>query len=208
MSTILNFLNVATLLICANGCVPPQGAPAQTSAPKTDTTTAPSYENGENTIDTDPIPSPTPTPTQLAPEQITVEYYKRTETRAPQTGWVAKTYTSTGYCLVYQEKTYCWDDGMKTLAWTSNGNNYGPFTYSYFNLDDPTNGDWGKTSGSMTADLMTQPLGISALVSARIGPSMIDQVFTSGILIQVVCTENDGHLICPDFVVDLEQAAL
>lgn len=134
-------------------------------------------------------------------------YYKLSKTVAPVNGWITKTYTATGSCVVYLTKTYCWDDGVKTLQWTSNNNTYGPYTYTYFGMKGNAS-SWGLCNGVCTSDLMPLPRVISTTLQNNIGAAVINNVFTNGVAVPVTCTETDGQLNCIDFVINLNQAPL
>ena len=134
-------------------------------------------------------------------------YYKLSKTVAPINGWITKTYTATGSCVVYLTKTYCWDDGMKTLQWSANNHTYGPYTYTYFGMQGNAT-TWGPCNGACTSDLMPAPRVISAALQNNIGAGVINNVFTNGQAINVNCTEQSGQLNCIDFVINLNQAPL
>lgn len=134
-------------------------------------------------------------------------YYKISKTVAPVNGWITKTYTATGACVVYLTKTYCWDDGMKTLQWVSNNHTYGPYTYTYFGMQGSA-ASWGPCSGGCTSDLLPAPRVISATLENNIGSAVINNVFTNGVATNVTCTEQSGQLNCIDFVINLNQAPL
>lgn len=134
-------------------------------------------------------------------------YYRLSKTVAPINGWATKTYTATGYCVVYLTNTYCWDDGVKTLQWSSNNNHYGPYTYTYFGMQGNAS-NWGPCSGACGADLMPAPRIISATLENNIGTVNIQNVFTHGTAVPVSCTETNGVLNCIDFVINLNQAPL
>lgn len=146
-----------------------------------------------------------PNATVIATPSLT--YYKLSKTVAPVNGWITKKYTATGSCVVYLTKTYCWDDGVKTLQWTSNNVTYGPFTYTYFGMQG-TAASWGPCNGNCGSDLMPAPRVISATLENNIGAAVINNVFTNGAAVNVNCTETSGQLNCVDFVINLNQSPL
>ena len=143
-------------------------------------------------------------------------YYRLSKTVAPINGWTTKTYTATASCVEYLTKTYCWDDGIKTLQWSSNNNHYGPYYYTYFGLLTKPNGTPGVCNGACTSDYMPAPRFISQAVESNIGVTgggmtgaqVINAVFTQGTAVPVSCTETDGVLNCIDFAINLNQAPL
>lgn len=200
-------LTAALALIALTACqqVPAtDGSSVSTLQAVPETTAAP-----EAPVAVLPVATPTPTPT-ATPASTNLTYYSLSATRAPVNGWATKTYTSTGSCVVYQGNTYCWDDGMKTLAWSSGGNNYGPYTYSYWNA-----GTWGggqisfNIGGVMETDLMTAPTlvthNLEINLNSRAAPTT---VLSTGTPHAVVCTENSGILNCGAFMIDLNQPHL
>lgn len=151
-----------------------------------------------------PAPSASPAPVSM---QLT--YYTQTEVRAPQAGWPTKTYTSIGHCVVYLGDTYCWDNGVQVLQWTLNSSAYGPFYYTYWNMNQPASGSWGHSSGGLTSDLMPSPRLITSLVATRMGGmGAVNTVLTNGQATTVNCTETAGILNCVDFAIDLNQIPL
>lgn len=169
-------------------------------------TTAGKIETPTEAIPADLLaPVADPNATVIATPSLT--YYKLSKTVAPVNGWITKTYTATGSCVVYLTKTYCWDDGVKTLQWTSNNITYGPYTYTYFGMGG-TASNWGPCSGNCGSDLMPAPRVISATLQNNIGAAVINNVFTNGAAVNVSCTETAGQLNCVDFVINLNQAPL
>lgn len=154
--------------------------------------------------------TPTPTPGGPTPTPIVtnVTYYSLDRTEAPVNGWPLKTYTATGYCAVYQTKTYCWDDGVKTIpAWSFNNFFYGPYTYSYWERGG-SGGAWSFCHGGCVQDPLTLPVYTSNTVVGYLSTTAINLVFSSGTPHQVTCTESNGQLTCGGFTVDLNQTAL
>jgi hypothetical protein len=143
---------------------------------------------------------------------VSVTYRKLTKTTAPVSGWITKTITMTGACLDYQTRTYCWDDGLKTLTWVNNGTTYGPYRYNYWGL--MVANPYGLCFGGCTSSLMTAPTFISAqlgnniLNSSNDTGNTINQVLNTGTPVAQTCTDDNGTLTCPDFTINLNQAAL
>lgn len=141
---------------------------------------------------------------------ITLTYYSLSQTIAPLTSWPTKTYTATGYCVVYQSNTYCWDDGDHTIEFTSDNFTYGPYTYNFWGMDSRTTGTpWGQCSGGCQTDLMSSPTLITEdLTNNMADPSLVNEVLDTGNAIQVSCTESNGLLDCGDFTINLNQLPL
>lgn len=152
-----------------------------------------------------PIPTPSPTVTTTP---VTVTYYTASKTEAPISGWATKTYTATGKCLVYSAHTYCWDDGLKILQWSSGGVNYGPYGYTYFGV--------GHMSGSVFTlhgygTLVDDSMMVPTVITASMETNMVTSsgtVLSSGAPTQVSCTDSNGTLTCPGFSIDLNQLPL
>lgn len=155
-----------------------------------------------------PVPAATAQPSGGGGStNIPLTYYTLSRTSAPQAGWATKTYTATGHCVVYVTKTYCWDDGVKTLAWVDfSGTHYGPFCYTYWNMSQDAVG-WSKANGGLAQDLMPTPRLISSALSTNIGAANITAMF-AGAATQVQCTESATAVNCGSFTIDLTQAAL
>ncbi len=150
------------------------------------------------------IPSASPSPTH---SMFPMTYHKHTVNRIWSNNQYAF-YTVTGSCVIYQNLTYCWDDGLR-----QNGN----IRNSYWDL--------GYTSGSSTfgcsengiaTDAAITPLLMTAHIqsiitacwgsTANAGASM--SVVLSDTAVTVQCYEDNGFLQCGDFVVDLNQVHL
>lgn len=156
------------------------------------------------------VPDPGTSASVSSPVSVTLSVFSNSKTVAPINGWGGKTYTAIGYCTVYLSDTYCWDDGMKTLQWTANSFTYGPYTYSYFNVNLRANGTLGSSNGGMYSDAITVPTIVNVHLTNLInaGDSAVADVLagTSG---NVDCTkESNGNLTCPGFVVDVNQVGL
>jgi len=148
------------------------------------------------------VPSATP---------VTITLYSKSKSEAPVAGWPTKTYTATGSCFVYAAKTYCFDDGLKVLSWSSGGNNYGPYGYTYFGV-----GRFGANMltfnghGSLNLDEMPQSK-VRAISFAMESNMLVASatVLTTGSASQVSCMDDGaGQLDCGTFTVDLNQASL
>lgn len=103
-----------------------------------------------------------------------VTLFQKSFTEAPVSGWPLKTYTSKGYCAQVNAKTYCWDDGVKMMQWTSSSVTYGPFTYSYFGvMPNPVNGSPMSCHGGCSGDYVFTPvipdIGLTNVVGTAIG---------------------------------------
>lgn len=181
------FVVMATFLACSNvGCIDNGGSsPAQSRVadPISD--------------ETPTVPTPTPTAT------IQLTYYALTMTEAPVNGWPTRTYTATGSCVVYLTKTYCWDDGIKTLHWVYNNSEYGPYRYTYWRRTASN----GSCHGGCTTDLFLTPRFISVTLNNTLSAN-ISAVFSSGVAKTVSCVESSTTVSCGDFVIDLTQTPI
>lgn len=156
-----------------------------------------------------PDPAPSASPVPAAPATFPLTAYKLTKTRSPVTGWVTKTYVSTGSCVQYLGKTYCWDDGVKVIpAWTLNSSSFGPFSYTYFGADSTPSVPFQSCLGFCTTDPMVRPVTVRAPVLGVITQAAVDEIFHSGVETTVNCTDDGDRLDCIDFVIDLNQAIL
>ena len=134
------------------------------------------------------------------PVTSSLTYYSLSKTVAPIGGWPAKTYTAKGSCVVYLTKTYCWDDGIKSVVIPASGT----FTYTYFSAG-MSSGVYQHCSGGCLQDYMLVPKFISAALEMNLTFNQINQVFTSGVAHPVECSEENGILNCVDFQIDLNQ---
>lgn len=185
---------IATVLFCLTGCgQAPQGL-------ATDLEAKPGIEAAS-----DPAPGVSPLPIGVPTVSVTV--YTHTRTEAPVNGWVNKTYAATGYCAVYADETYCWDDGVKTLDWTFNNFRYGPYTYTYWNMSRETAG-FSHSGGALQADLMPVPRLVNTTLALNLEPGQLDEMVTVGTQTTVQCVDADHLLTCPNFQVALDQAPL
>lgn len=133
-----------------------------------------------------------------------VTYYSKSFTEAPINGWPTKTYTAIGNCVSYYSKTYCWDDGIKTVTIPAVGNYY----YDYWGMGwitQPTN--WGPCHGGCITDLMPQPRFISAALLANITIAKINVIFAGTAKVNN-CSQSANVLTCDDFSIDLSQTTL
>lgn len=194
-----------TLAACGQG----SGGSGPAAVVDGDTTIAPvvpvdpSYLAPGTVLSSPSNPEPGATP-------VTVTYYSKTKTSAPISSWSTKTFTATGSCVNYNSYIFCWDDGIKTLQWTSNGHTYGPYTYTYWGIK----GTLGSCYGGCTGDLMTQPRVLSNSLIAQLNISANDTgntvngVFTTGTPKTVNCSLLNGVLNCVDFVLNMNQTPL
>lgn len=134
------------------------------------------------------------------PSAISLTYYGLSFTEAPIAGWVLKTYTATGYCAQYLGKTYCWDDGIKTLQWVDlSGNHYGPYTYSF----------WGAMAGpsschgACSADLMSTPQYVNSTLQTFLTTTKINNVLTGGTPTTLTCMATSTQVDCGSFIITL-----
>lgn len=134
------------------------------------------------------------------PENVTLTTYTLSLTEAPVNGWVNKTYTATGTCTQYNAKTYCWDDGVQIIDFTSNNFRYGPYTYTFFRLQSgPAN-----CYGACVDDLLVQPTLIEGNVEAAINVATVSNVLANGTPETANCTKTGNTIDCGDFSVEVQ----
>jgi hypothetical protein len=157
----------------------------------------------------DPTPTPSPTPSA---QSASVTVYSITQTKAPLQPYPSKTITVTGSCLVYLTKTYCFDDGLKTI---SAGPGFNPANWTTYGYTFWGVGQAGGMANSQTCwggcvtDSMSQPTEVTVDQSnlmqtqeIETGVTMSD-VFSSGTAAQVNCTDDGTTLDCGTFQVTL-----
>lgn len=151
-----------------------------------------------------PVVNP-PVVTPPAPTVVSLTYYSLAKTVAPVSGWPTKQYTAVGTCASFESKTYCWDDGVKSLSWNSGGNNYGPYTYTYWATMDsgthPLN-----CSGACTNSYLATATLIDSVLEPMLTTLAINQVLSTGTPTTVSCLKDNGQLDCGGFTVDLDGA--
>lgn len=159
---------------------------------------------GSETASVDPgvdpgIVNPPPqnnNPPPQGPQTQQVTYYTKSVTEAPIGGWPTKTYTVNGYCTQVNSKTFCWDDGVKTLQWTSGGVPFGPYTYTYFGVQvNPINGNPLSCHGGCADDYVANPTVVTPILNGVIGATVTD-VLTHGSANTMTCTVNAPDLVC------------
>lgn len=160
----------------------------------------------ESTPDVTASPSPSPSPsTSPSPSSIPVSLtvYQKSFTEAPLSGYVAKKYTATAYCTDVASSTYCWDNGIQTIA-AFNDNNVmvGPFTYSYWQLYTELGSLTVYCHGGCPNDAASSPMIVSHNFVLWETQAKINAVFASGISNVVSCTKLNGVITCPTFVID------
>lgn len=197
---------LAAFLVVSTGC----GKLPNIEIPVT-TTTQPSQASAPSVTPALAPQITTKSPSLLPDTSSTVSltYYSITKTKASTAGGSSQSYTATGSCTVYQDITYCWDDGLHTLKWS--------ISVSYMFWQQFSG---GGTTGP-TVDLMSSPtaLGTTALHllnnelatygSPNPAMSTIDKVLTTGTPTTVTCNIDDNNnLVCPTFTIDTTEAPL
>jgi len=170
------------------------------SSPATGTTTLPIdvVQPGPETPEepADPgAPGPGPqVPGQPDPEQVThfLRVYSLSKTEAPVNGWSFKTYTATGSCATHEGKTYCWDDGVKTITIPV----IAPLTYTYFGVMPGGGIGFQNCHGGCVGDYMTTPRVIDGALAATITTATVNQIFSQGSTTDLDCVESAGVLNC------------
>lgn len=128
-----------------------------------------------------------------------VTLHQKSFTEAPVTGWSTKTYTSNGYCAEVNGKTFCWDDGVKTLQWTSGGFTFGPLTYSYFGvMSNPVNGSPLSCHGGCSGDYVFTPTIPDVGLNNVIGTAVSDLI-ANGAQSTITCNIIGNDLDCGTF---------
>lgn len=189
----ISMLIISMILI---GCENPKETTAASKAP----TTTPSDSQPSLTA---PIIAPAvASPTVDQSVSITVKSLSMTV--APVNGWPLKTYTATGHCTQYNSKTYCWDDGIHTLDWTSNHFHYGPFTYDFWSLME-SNSHPLHCDGVCANDLLDAPTNIDVSISPNLPTGLLTNVMTNGSSTQLDCLLADNHLNCGTVQIDVVQ---
>lgn len=144
--------------------------------------------------------------TPAAPVGLNVTYYKLARTEAPIGGWPTKTYTATGYCVQYVSRTYCWDDGIKTV-------NIPPafvYNYTFWGFHGTGPSSWNYCHGGCGTDVLTSPTYVNAVLNTNINSnsqSTVSAVLNTGIPKTVSCFDDGSTLSCGDFTIDLNQTA-
>lgn len=135
--------------------------------------------------------------------KVSVIYYSVTKTVAPISGWPTKALTYTGSCMIYLSKTYCWDDGVKTIpSWRSNNYTYEAESFDFWGVAG-TDSTWGPCSGGCLGNLMVQPREIASSLALNISAEQVKEVFNLGTSNEVSCVESDAGLDCGTFKVTL-----
>jgi hypothetical protein len=147
------------------------------------------------------VPAPVVTPP--APTVVNLTYYSLAKTVAPVSGWPTKQYTAVGSCATFESKTYCWDDGLKSLSWSSGGNNYGPYTYAYWSTMD-TGTHPLNCSGACSNSYFTAAKFIDVVLEPMLTTLAINQVLSTGTPTTVSCLKDNGQLDCGGLTVVLQ----
>lgn len=205
MWNLWNSLNTILMVIGIVGCG---------TAPPAELTVGPIVSTPSQVGDT-PKPAPAdPVTPDVVVNTVSVTYHTLSKTVAPIAGWPLKTYTATGNCVVYQSKTYCWDDDLQIMpSWTSSGFTHGPYYYTYWSLGYDTlnrlNICGGSTpaNGGCAADVMVSPRTVAGNVASNIPSASINAVL-AGPATHVTCTETNGVLDCGTFQIDLNQSPI
>lgn len=140
---------------------------------------------------------------QTQSSTVSITYHSLTKTFAPVNGFSFKTIQMTGSCVIFSAKTYCWDDGLKTIQFSSGGNNYGPYKYSYWGLG----ANHGPCWGGCTSDSMTEGSYVDGSLQANLNSSQantgnsVNEVFNLGTTTQVDCDETSDKLTCGSLVI-------
>lgn len=192
---------LAGLTVLAIGCgrLPDIEIPQSPSAPAT-----PAQTQAPATPVEASIPSSTKDDMDPALPVVSVTYHQRTATRVPSpTLYPSRSYTATGFCAIYLARTYCWDDGTKTVITGFTG------YYSYWGLF--FNGHGGLSLGNTYSDdVMAAPRVVAGAVASNINSVSLGTVASvlTGTSTTLECTDNAGVVDCGDFVIDTTQTTL
>ncbi|CAB4150018.1 hypothetical protein UFOVP558_60 [uncultured Caudovirales phage] len=189
----MNALIIA-LVLFLTACGGSGGGGASTQA------NAPAPDQGLPSTDPGAI-APAPT-TPATPTVVSLTYYSLSKTVAPVSGWPTKQYTAVGSCATFESNTYCWDDGLKSLSWSASGNNYGPYTYTYWSTMDSGTHPL-HCSGGCTNSYLTTPRLIESVLEPMLTTISINQVLSTGTPTTVSCTKDNGQLDCGGWTVTL-----
>lgn len=154
-------------------------------------------------------PTATPTPPPITPPvdggptvpPISLTFYQLTKTIATSGGISLQ---ATAGCIVYTGNTYCWDDGIKTIAGQQ-------LTYWGMNNAGQT---CPNVHGGCTSDLLGSPLLMNANVKSVLDSVQgsahrtTAEVFSTGTSIPVLCALTGASLNCVNFVIDLGRLSL
>lgn len=156
--------------------------------------------NGEKSPEVIPPPPSIETMTN-----VQVGYFKRTQTFAPINGWVNKTYTASGSCLVHKTQMYCWDDGVQTIqSWVYLNYTYPSRSYTYFEMrNDNSSSGFNKCSGACTDSYFSIPKKMLQHILINAGQGRVADIFTHGEEIVENCQESTKKLACETFSIDL-----
>lgn len=187
-----------TIFVCAmaaTGC----GKASEVNLPFTPTeitTEAPekTTEAEPNVVSVTNDPTPTATATATPTPTVSVTYYSLTHTVSPNGGQAFKTYTATGYCLIYNSETYCWDDGIHVINFIGGavGN------YTYFGL---------SCNGTCATDVATSPVQVDQSFTGQIITGVtVSGVLSGGTATTVTCNDDgSGSIVCPSFTINTNQ---
>ncbi len=128
-------------------------------------------------------------------EQITLKVYTMSKTEAPINGWINKTFTASGSCVEIEEKTFCWSDGLKVVAF-----NYNNFDYraanSYFNLHIQSGNQLRVCSNACLNDYMESPKLVTTQLLQKIPAEKIQEIFNHGSISEINCSLDGNDLKC------------
>lgn len=194
---------LALALLTLQACDSSGGGGSASVAPSVPTAQAPSQQNPALATTSGPAPASV----QSNVQTIDVTYFSLAKTETSGNGEFFKSpITMTGFCMVYLSKTYCWDDGLKTVpSYTQNNNTYAALSFTYWGLGGP---NVGPCSGGCASDPLTAPTHVGVVLSANIQASSINEVFNLGTSTQVTCTEAGSVLDCGTFKLDTAKADL
>ncbi len=201
----LNTLKFALMMIALAGCgQAPTDFEMPDESPQAQDDRAPAAAGIAIAAAPAPAPSASPSP---APT-IALTYYSRTITIASAT--INGTPTSiqgTGMCAQYLGATYCWDDGIKTLAG-------GGYTYWGLKIHTDTQlRNCPSMYGHCVNDRLLTPTTMTANVIGKLNTVVGSAHRTVAEVLAataatVSCTETGGVLDCGIFAIDLNQVLL
>jgi len=145
---------------------------------------------------TDPAPATTP-----APQTVDLVVYSLLASYPMPNGCLSSDMdsvgTATGYCTIFNSKTYCWDDGTHYTTGNVCTTNYGPSGWGYSYWNDTSDEDVNNPdTWDQPKDWSSQPaLGNDSQQS-------VINLMNQGTPSNVTCTPVDAnHLDCGSFVI-------
>jgi hypothetical protein len=153
-----------------------------------------------------PSPGPSPTPT---PVQTTLTVFSDSATYTDNSIMPNVPVTVTGYCTLYANHIYCWDDGSHAVVYP-NSPGFVQAEFNYFN-QEVAFGDLiscGTYCVASRIDGLTQPTSLATLIGSTSVGSVISPAVNNLMMVgtqsQVTCTDNGTSLDCGTFTLTVQ----